>query len=74
MTSPVERTGELVAVWRPGVARVESAPWRAAATVDAVAELDHDPAGVLDLPGNIRYFVGCRHPRQPGLVYLHRLR
>lgn len=79
MTAPaeldVERTGPLVAVWRPNRAEVEQAPAKAAIDATILADLPRDPDDdqIVVLPGFVRYRVGRPHPVDPFQVYLHRL-
>lgn len=68
----VEATGQIVAVWRRGAEATLRADPRAALHVTEIAELA-DPAGVVVLPGDVRYVVGAEHPRRPFTRYVHRL-
>jgi hypothetical protein len=71
----VERTGELVAVWRHAHAEVEQAPTKTAIDSTILADLPRaqDDDQVVVLPGFVRYRIGRPHPVDPFSVYLHRL-
>lgn len=81
MTAPataptgVEKTGQLLAVWRPNAEATVHAPAKTTLHVAALAATPRDPndPDVVLLPGDVRYIVGQMHPTEPFTVYLYRL-
>ena len=72
--TPAETTGEILLSWGPDGPAV-TAPEQAAIPaleLFGMRRVPGDPRAV-ELPGEVRYRIGCAHRRWPGAVYLHRL-
>ena len=73
--TPAETTGEILLTWGPDGPAVTAPDQAAIPALElfGMRRVPGDPR-VVELPGEVRYRIGCAHRRWPGAVYLHRLR